>query len=298
MPHVGLPVLISFVCSAIRKLCPKVERLDGHVLPAPITFDVDTPTTLPTPRDSHFMNDQCKDIICRFVNWYYAIYDGDNRQPLMEVYHPEVMFSLSTYNSRPMSRSTNWVDYQSNDRNLKSIRDASKRQTHLKRGQLDVVSLLTKLPASQHSPASFLVDVNTVTSCMLTFTIHGVYKERASKIHNKPVRKFARTFVTVPNSNEPGLTIINEMFNLAVASPAAGEKYFSATAPETSAPVSCGLTEQQLQMVQQFSAQSGMNPEWSTRCLSENSWNYEQAAKVFMEVNAKQGIPPEAFIRS
>jgi hypothetical protein len=38
-----------------------------------------------------------------------------------------------------------------------------KRQTHLKRGQLDVVSVLTKLPATQHSPESFNVDVNIAT---------------------------------------------------------------------------------------------------------------------------------------
>ncbi|MEE6528273.1 hypothetical protein FKM82_030382, partial [Ascaphus truei] len=32
---------------AVRERFPKLLRLDGHDLPPPITFDVETPTTLP-----------------------------------------------------------------------------------------------------------------------------------------------------------------------------------------------------------------------------------------------------------
>ncbi|KAK0410784.1 hypothetical protein QR680_005320 [Steinernema hermaphroditum] len=47
------------------------------------------------------------------------------------------------------------------------------------------------------------------------------------------------------------------------------------------------------QMVDQFCIQSGMKPEWATKCLEDQNWNYEAAGKVFMDL--KDQIPREAF---
>ena len=55
--------------------------------------------------------------------------------------------------------------------------------------------------------------------------------------------------------------------------------------------------EQQQHMVQDFSIKSGMNIEFSLRCLSECNWDYNRAAQAFTMANEKGQIPPEAFVK-
>jgi nuclear RNA export factor len=304
------PLLSAFVCSAIRKIFPKLLRLDGQVLPAPITFDVDTPTNLPEAKGSQFGSEQIQAVICSFINWYFARYDCDDRQQLLDVYHPQAIFSLSTHNYKVSGRNVNWTDYQNHCRNLKWAKEHQK-QSRLAHGRADVVAVLCKLPPTQHSPESFVIDVGVSTPHMLTFSIQGVCKDRSSKLGKSTVRHFSRTFVTVPSNAEPGVAIINEMLVLSGAPTKEVEKYgknldsapASASSSATSfdassATVGGALTDLQQQMVQQFSVQSGMNATWSARCLSENNWDYAKAAQNFLEVNEKHMIPPEAFVQS
>ncbi|TKR60560.1 hypothetical protein L596_027789 [Steinernema carpocapsae] len=49
----------------------------------------------------------------------------------------------------------------------------------------------------------------------------------------------------------------------------------------------------QNQMVEQFSAQSGMKLEWARKCLEDQQWNYDAAGKVFSDIRSQ--IPAEAF---
>ncbi|KAI6214271.1 hypothetical protein M3Y94_00248200 [Aphelenchoides besseyi] len=50
----------------------------------------------------------------------------------------------------------------------------------------------------------------------------------------------------------------------------------------------------QSQMIEAFSRQSNMKPEWSRQCLEELNWNYEAAGEAFNSRRAL--IPPEAFL--
>ena len=44
-----------------------------------------------------------------------------------------------------------------------------------------------------------------------------------------------------------------------------------------------------------FAAKSGMNLEWSARCLEQNGWDFDKSAAVFSDLKAAGKIPPEAF---
>lgn len=49
-------------------------------------------------------------------------------------------------------------------------------------------------------------------------------------------------------------------------------------------PVGNNVENQQREMVRQFIQQSGMNAEFSTRCLIDNNWDYEKAGQVFTDL--------------
>jgi hypothetical protein len=55
-----------------------------------------------------------------------------------------------------------------------------------------------------------------------------------------------------------------------------------------------GLNEQQTEMIKEFSNKSRLNIEWSKYCLEHAGWNFEEAAKVFIQF--KESIPVDAFL--
>ena len=146
------------------------------------------------------------------------------------------------------------------------------------------------------------------------------------------MRWFQRVFVIIPNS--AGFCIVNEQLHITSATQeqikAAFQGYFtiiydilpqclsqmlkflflflSCVDPPESAPVVLPVPYHpdgsndpvtdpaiQKQMIVSFADQSGMNTEWSLKCLEENGWNFERAAFVFSELQKSNQIPPEAF---
>jgi len=303
--------------SNIRRIFPKLTKLDGQVLPPPVVFDLDDATSLPDAKGSHFQNDNIKDLVCRFIEQYFACYDNDQRQSLLAAYHSHAKFSLCTFNNRLSSagKRSGLEEYRESSRNLKIVSSPGVRMHCLKRGSENIVKLLTKLSATQHDPLSFVVDVNLSTPTMLTFTINGVFKEKGSG-SDKNLRQFSRTFITVPNG--PGIAIVNEMLTVTNASAELYKKSVEQQQSSSSVSVavgsvsqpsvglvvvdpssssSSGLTVQQLQMIKQFSQQSGMNDDWSAKCLVENSWDFDKAGQSFQQLHMNGGIPTEAFLK-
>lgn len=77
---------------------------DGADLPAQIGFDIESEETakLPAPKGLYLVDQAGAEIVRQFLTQYFAVFDSDNRQPLLEAYHESAMFSLtSTYHQNP-----------------------------------------------------------------------------------------------------------------------------------------------------------------------------------------------------
>ncbi len=291
--------------SALRKKFPKIVKLDGHILPPPIKFEVESTTSLPEVKGSVFGNEQVKNLILAFLRQYVEIFDSDEkegRQKLMDAYHEDAVFSLSVFYNDLVTGSKGFGSLMSESRNLKKIHDTFRRNKGLKSGKLNIVACLNQLPKTQHDTASLTIDVNHTSDRMLSFTMTGVFKEKDSNTDGGPLRAFSRTFVTVPHGQ--GIAIVNDILILTNPSQDQVKNSFRNPAPTPSSSpvpstsvVNPGLTDVQQQMVVQFSRDSGMNEEWSGKCLAENEWNYERSAQVFTDLQSKGGIPPEAFVK-
>ena len=291
--------------SSMRKKFPKIVKLDGHVLPPPIKFEVESTTSLPEVKGSVFGNEQVKNLVVTFLKQYVEIFDSDakeGRQKLMDAYHEEAVFSLSVFYNDLVS-GKGFGPLMQESRNLKKVRDSFRRNKGLKSGKLNIVACLGQLPKTQHDTTSLTIDVNHTSDSMLSFTMTGVFKEKDSTPDGGPLRAFSRTFVAVPHGQ--GIVIVNDILILTNPSQDQVKDSFKNPAPTPSSSpvpstsvVNPGLTEElQQQMVVQFANQSTMNEEWSARCLIENLWDYDKAAKVFLEAKEKGAIPAAAFVK-
>ncbi|KAF4105084.1 nuclear RNA export factor 1 isoform X2 [Onychostoma macrolepis] len=279
--------------SAVRERFPRLLRLDGHVLPPPICFDVETLTNIPPCKGSHFASNEIQGLIQRFLQHYYCVYDSGDRQPLLEAYHDDACFSLSLPSINHLSR-CRLKNYHEHSRNIKNIKDPSARFHLLKRSRLTVVAFLSELPKTQHDMNSVNVDVNTYSRTLLSFTASGVFKEADDKLRDQ-VKAFSRVFITVPARNS-GLCIVNDELFVRNATSEEIRCAFAAPAPSNS-PVLPTLTASQQEMLSAFSQMSEMNLEWSQKCLQDNAWDFHRAAQIFTELKGQGKIPEAAFIK-
>ncbi|XP_019500966.1 PREDICTED: nuclear RNA export factor 1 [Hipposideros armiger] len=285
----------STYISAIRERFPKLLRLDGHELPPPIAFDIDTPTTLPPCKGSYFGTETLKNLVLHFLQQYYAIYDSGNRQRLLDAYHDGACCSLSIPFTPQNPARSNLSEYFKDSRNVKKLKDPTLRFRLLKHTRLNVVAFLNELPKTQHDINSFVVDISAQTNTLLCFSVNGVFKEVDGKSRDS-LRAFTRTFVAVPASNS-GLCIVNDELFVRNASADEIQRAFAMPAPTPSSSPVPTLSPEQQEMLQAFSTQSGMNLEWSQKCLQDNNWDYTRSAQAFTLLKGKGEIPEVAFMK-
>uniref|UniRef100_A0A182VYC2 NTF2 domain-containing protein n=1 Tax=Anopheles minimus TaxID=112268 RepID=A0A182VYC2_9DIPT len=295
--------------SEVRKRFPKVIRLDNIDLPPPISFDIpEEDMKLPDAKASFLCDAAGSDIVRQFLEQYYALYDSDNRQPLLEAYHEHVLFS-HTVNTSYQTNQQKMSVYLSGQRNIKHKTELDTRCRLLKQGRLQVVSYLSSLPLTKHDLPTFAVDLTLFTPHMLHLTVNGTFKERKGNADTDFIRSFQRTFVIVPANG--GFCIRNDMMHINVATRLQEEKCFKpansvaltqqppAPAPAANAIAAAPMMPDdntKLQMIQALSAQTKMTTEWSKLCLQENNWDYQRAEFSFTELHKQNRIPPGAFI--
>ncbi|XP_051956160.1 nuclear RNA export factor 1-like [Xyrauchen texanus] len=282
--------------SAIRERFPKLLKLDGHNLPPPIGFDLEVaPAVLPPCKPSYFCSEDIKSIILCFLQQYYNVYDSGDRQPLLNAYHDGASFSLSIpYIVQNPSKSS-LGEYHKDSRNIRRQKDPTSRYRLLKHTRLNVVAFLNELPKTQHDIASFNVDVNTYTATILAFSVSGVFKEVDGKSRDS-FRAFSRVFIAVPAGNT-GLCIVNDELFVRNATTEEIRRAFVAPAPTPSSSPVPTLSAPQQEMLAAFSLKSGMNLEWSQKCLQDNDWDFDRAAQIFTGLKADGKIPDVAFVK-
>lgn len=288
--------------SAVRKRFPKLIKLDGVELPPVISFDIGAEDMqLPASKGSFFVSEEGRRVVLLFLQQYLSVYDADDRQPLLEAYHDTAVMSLTC---NPSGQPSARLDaYLKDSRNLKRIDDTQRRHRLLHQGKVDVVAFLNRLPKTTHDPASLVVDVPVVSSHLMVASVTGLFREREERHSN--IRWFQRVFIIVPFNG--GFCVVNDQLHISCATSEQVKSAFKAPV-QAPAPVAAPLSAvntapaavvdpTRQQMIISFSTQSGMNQEWSSKCLEENNWDFERAAYTFTELMKNNQVPPAAFIK-
>ncbi|XP_059942248.1 nuclear RNA export factor 2-like [Mesoplodon densirostris] len=273
---------------AIRECFPKLLRLDGQELQSPVTLDVDTPYIVKPCKHSYLGSDELKSLVLQFLQQYYLIHDYGDRQVLAGAYHEEACFSLTIPFHPEDPAPSSLCEYFKDSRNMKKLKDPHLRVQLLKHTKRVIVHTLCGLPKTQHYFSSFVVDIWFQMETMLCFSVSGVFEEVEGSSQGC-VRAFTRTFITTPASY-CSLCIVKDELFVRDASPSDTQSAFSIPKPTSSS-----LSQEQQEMVQAFSTLSGIELEWSQKCLQDNEWNCTRAGQVCSMLKTEDKIPEEAF---
>lgn len=292
-----------FFFSDVRRKFPKLTRLDGVDLPPAIGFDVADDVKLPPPQQSFLVDPGAQDLVRQFLTQYFAIYDSESRQPLLEAYHENASLSMAANyqtNDSRNSQSLKLNAYIPSSRNLLRVSDRELRRKYLKNGKLQVVSFLSELPKSKHDLMGFSVDLTICTPSMMLLTVNGVFKELSSK--GQVTRSFHRTFVVVPNGGG-GFCITNDCLYVTNTTKEQEENCFKSQVPTpvaAVAPVPAAnqpSEAQKMQLITTLGQHTGMNQHWSMNCLQETGWDLQRGLFIFNQLQSEGKIPPEAFVK-
>uniref|UniRef100_A0A8C0N5E3 Nuclear RNA export factor 2-like n=1 Tax=Canis lupus familiaris TaxID=9615 RepID=A0A8C0N5E3_CANLF len=284
----------STYISAIRDCFPKLLRLDGQDLTPPDIIDTDMPYSTQPSKESYKGSEELKNLVLQFLQRYYLIYDSGNHQGLLGAYHDEACFSLAISFKPKDPVPSNLCEYFKENRNMKNLKDFSLCVQLLKHTKYDILCSLYVLPKTQHDLSSFMVDMWFQMEKMICFSVSGVFKEVEGKSQGF-VRAFTRNFIATPVSDST-LCIVNDELFVRDATPNEIQSVFSKQEPTLTSSSMVTLSQEQQEIVQAFSTQSGMKLEWSQKCLQENEWNYTRAGQIFTLLVIKVfNIPDTSF---
>ncbi|KAJ1733417.1 nuclear mRNA export, poly(A)+RNA binding protein [Coemansia biformis] len=305
----------------IQQRFPTVGLLD--MTPVPPRAQADQPPDRPGssaearqppfPTAQSFVENQdMGDLANGFLASFFGLYDS-NRRALADMYDQAAQFSLMVDTAHPTSAfvqtnpdSQKRVDlsaYIRISRNLARTRSPQKRLGALILGRAAITQTITQLPRTQHpvqDAQRFSFDVwqaNVGSGAQQAQTVavvvvHGEFTELPSQ----SVISFDRMFVLAPA--QPGTpaaaagspcTITNDQLTIRRYN---GFHSWLPPAPCEPA-LAVGLAPEQEEMARALQEATGLNAEWTLKCLENYGWNYQQAMSEFPQVRAS--LPPEAF---
>lgn len=146
-------------------------------MPPPISFDIIEEVSLPSLQQTFLCNQDGQGIVRQFLEQYFAIFDSDNRQPLLQAYHEHGVFSMTmAYPYGQQNKNSPWLNwYATDNRNIDRVRDTERRHKLLKQGQVSIASFLSDMPSSKHDLHSFTVDLTMFTVSLFLFVTCSDY---------------------------------------------------------------------------------------------------------------------------
>ncbi|KAF5302375.1 hypothetical protein FQA39_LY10414 [Lamprigera yunnana] len=276
----------------IKEVCPKIEKLDGVLLGQKgfLAF-----------RRNYLCNRDGQDLVDQFLEHYFTLYDGPDRSILSCVYHDAAMFSLTcTYLVGQSTTSTsNLGIYKSMHHNIKVMSNFANSEKYLMRGPKNIVDMLCKLPATEHDPYNFTVDLLYYSDTTAVLTVTGIFKECTESM-SQPERilGFARTFILCKHYNNE-YKIVNEQLHVSNGTTIQQQRAFKIV--KVSKPLSFTLNKAQNptekeDMANAFKTITTLNLEWSKKCLEECNYDLKQSLILFVDLYKVDKIPEIAFL--
>ncbi|KAG9248424.1 hypothetical protein BJ878DRAFT_488250 [Calycina marina] len=255
-----------------------------------------------------------------FIRALKTNYDGDRNALLAAYYDDQSVFSLAINMTAPRNREhitpvPAWSAYTKFNHNLDRINHTIARMNRRFVGVQAIQATWAELPATRHPnlnqsdkyiiecrPQAGLPDPSGRSSRGvdgLLITVHGEFEEQNSKVEDRALRSFSRTFVLGPGV--PGgvpIRVISDMMALRAHAPLAhpSPAVVQAQAAQIQEPAQQQTpTDQEKEfMANQLMEKTGMTLEYTIMCLQDNTWNLEQAYMKFQTV--EPSLPPIAFI--
>lgn len=306
---------------SVSELAPRLKRngrfpaltsINGEDIPEGIGFDIqvsglDTADQV-VPEDAligiHEEHKNLAEPVQGFLEDFVGVNNDESSmkgQNLLPFYHDNCAVSISTQRL-PKHFDAEECDISHLFSKARNLRIESK-QTSIRRGKLQAVSLFTELPNLKANLESVAFEVVNMFEDIVHIAMNGkLFEEGNGKNGGGKLayynRNFQRQIIIKEDKsaqNKYGFTIINDMLMICARKPEKNEK--SAQNGQSDSSLAQQLAGEkkpsQNDMLVQFMTDSKLKMQYAKECLEQAKWNYTEAGNLFMKM--KPNIPPNYF---
>jgi len=287
----------------VERKFPQLRFLDGaeikllreFVLPTFITQGSEVIPSIPNFSDS----EATRTTTTNFLKQYFYMFDA-NRGGLLDAYTDNSFFSL-TFAGNSLRDPT----ILGNSRNLlyQQMNTLGQQATSLKHGRLQISQLISALPETKHELPDTTVD-SYVLSSISSSLVLCIHTSGRLMLGDKPLL-FIRTFLLVPNTTgfaqqQWAAVIINDHLHLQefkglLVLPPQPQPVQQPQVAVTLVTTPSEYSLEQQTLVIRLMQDSRLKQVHAVDCLTNASWNYDNAINLFRMLQASGKIPPEAF---
>ncbi|KAK3914929.1 Nuclear RNA export factor 2 [Frankliniella fusca] len=283
--------------SQLKALMPQLRCLDSVAL---------FPGSIWVPKERHFLcSKDGHQMVDQFITHFFDRYDWKDRRCLDGLYHNDALFTLTCVliSGQRTSESSSLTWYNTYNHNIAKLSDISKAEKNVYHGPDEILELFSSLPATEHDPYSFCVDLIHYNDKAAVVSISGIFREHPSSPPDpKYMRSFRRVFAlccTAPNEWQ----IINEQLHLSNLTSEQIDSAFRIKRPPVKAPVAAWLVhDAQLlseaekdQMATIMMQLTTLTKQWATKFLQDNHWYVREALISFVNKFEANELPKDAF---
>ncbi|XP_076756404.1 nuclear RNA export factor 1 [Xylocopa sonorina] len=268
---------------SVLKYCPNLIQLDGVYIRT---------SGLPLTYVNYFKNESKEELVTKFINHFFNLYDHNDRSHLRGLYYKNAFYSMSFGINPSIAHKRNLTQFTTN-RNLLRTTDSNKKRQNLYYGQDNILAGLKRLPRSYHDRNSFVYDLIFDDGKCLVISVSGLLKNMSK---TSQILSFNRTFVLQAGPDYE-YNILNDQYHvdstLEEISPTSIETKVSYD-ELTSA---CFSVNEKKELLKKFVEVTTLNDDWSQTYMEEACWNIRKAILNFMKDYKSSSVPIDAFSR-
>jgi len=285
-----------------------LKYLDGQKVAPLIEFGLPTHLSTPDlPPIKGYLSDtpDTQRLVEEFLQKFFALYDAQSRDKLLDIYSDSALFSMSTSTASAVKDKQHFVltAYKQKSRNLVIVKDLDRRVSMLHSGRVAIVHCLNSLPQTRHSYDNMRIDAyvlpNIGSTPVLCINLQGDFYEVSAKEN----RSYDRTLLLAPcPPNSPAavqgrpVIIMNDQLHVrhyAPLPPIAATTTTTTTTTTTSTTATIlPAPSPQLQLIEKLSFITRLKPDYARQCLEQNLWSYDKALEAFMSLKQRNQIGP------
>ncbi|XP_068152681.1 nuclear RNA export factor 2-like [Drosophila tropicalis] len=240
----------------------------------------------------------------KFLTEYESL---ETRENLRKYYTDISIFTLTCEINRKeyLQRTRSYATHSSN---IKRLADLSRASLAYHVGGDEIISLFMQLPSVRHDFVSLQTDVMHCDAKSAIMYVNGLVKDDSPSAQNAQAPfylAFFRQFVLKVDATGLGIgkdacrwKITNEHLNIMTPSPTQLKNAFIMPAAIDDPPQTVGTQERietELQKSLLFGEITGLRQPWCTKILEMESYNIQNAFKRFLDEEAKNQVPLEAY---
>ncbi|KAJ8982181.1 hypothetical protein NQ317_001505 [Molorchus minor] len=271
----------------LKQIFPILEIIDG----VQVAFD----NGFLVSQKNFLCNLSGADLVSQFVEYFFTVYDSEDRSDIAGLYDVNAMFSVTATiipDQLTTKSATKLTNYLCINRNLHPLLFSSENRNKLYLGRANIMRIFRVFPRTNHDYLGLQCDLISYTPRRAILVVHGVVLEGLEKIN------FTRMFV-LKSDGDNAYSIVNDQLHVsnALTLQARFCHKYPPNVELTRNPLPF-YNRQYAQLTETVRSLTELNYDYCQRFLDIFNYDLKKVLTYFVKLHQENLLPHEAFFET